>query len=124
MKSNTIQIITNGAMTGTAVINSTPVPLDQIFGYAVQAIWTGTPNGTLKLQASCDAPLNTTQTSNGGPDAVTNWTDIADSSDMISGSAGSYMWNVDGAYYRYVRVVYVNTSSTGVLNVQITVKGI
>ena len=124
MKSNTLQLISAGVMTGTAVVESAPIPLEQIFGYAVQAVWTGTPNGSIKLQASCDNPGRDNQASNGGPDEVTNWTDIASSSYAITGSAGNYMWNVSDAYYRYFRVVYTNTSSVGVLNVKAVVKGI
>lgn len=124
MKCNTIQMITNGSMTGTAEIDSSPIPLEQIYGFAIQAIWTGTPNGTIKLQASSDAPSRETQQSNGGPDTVTNWTDVANSSVSITGSAGNYMWNFNGAFYRYVRVVYVNSSSTGTLNVEMCVKGV
>src|SRR4051812_6788350 len=116
MKQNTITLLTNAVMTGTTEVDSPTIPCDQLWGFAIQAVWTGTPNGTLKLQASCDAPLLTSQTSNGTSN-VTNWTDIADSSVVIAGAAGNYMWNVTVAGYRFVRLVYVNTSSTGVLNV-------
>jgi hypothetical protein len=124
MKSNTIVLLTNAAMTGTTTVESAPIPLEQIFGYAVQAVWTGTPNGSLKLQASCDAPGRDNQTSNGGPDDVTNWTDIAGSTLAITGVAGNYMYNVTDAFYRYFRVVYTNTSGVGSLSVKAVVKGV
>ena len=66
-------MMSNGVMTGTNTIVSDPVCLDQIYGYAIQARWTGTPRGTMKLQASCDSPNRTTQTSNGGPDSISNF---------------------------------------------------
>lgn len=122
MKSNTITLITNGAMLNTNVIASDPIPLDQIWGYAVQAVWTGTPTGTLKLQASCDAPLFTNQTSS-GLSAVTNWVDITDSPTSLIGAPGNYMWNTLEASYRFVRLVYTNISGSGVLNAVICVKG-
>lgn len=125
MKSNTItmNISGSGAMTGTTTIVSDPVPLEQIYGFAVQAIYTGTPVGTFSLQASSDAPARTPQTSNGGPDTVTNWATIVGSTQAISG-AGNFMWNVSGGFYRYVRLVYTNTSGTGTLTAELSVKGV
>lgn len=110
-------------MTGTTTITSNPVRVDQIYGYAVQAIYTGSPVGTLTLEASCDSPGRQTQISSGGPDTVTNWNTITDSSYAVSG-AGKYMWNVNGAFYNYIRLVYVNTSGTGVLTANLSEKGV
>ncbi len=123
MKSNTIQMLSGAAMTGTAVVTSNPIPLDQIYGFAIQAYWTGTSTGTLKLQASCDAPVRTTQTSNGGPDVVTNWTDIANSSTPVISGGGNFIWNFTGCFYRYVRLVYTNATGTGSLSAEISEKG-
>jgi len=125
VRSNTVQLSfsPNATMTGTAVLTSAPVTLDQIYGFAIQAFWTGTPTGTLKLQVSCDAPVGTTQTSNGGPDSITNWTDLASSSQAVGG-INSYVWNINGSFYRYVRVVYTNATGTGSLNAQICLKGV
>lgn len=107
-------------MTGTTILTSLPIPLEQIFGYAVQAVWTGTPNGIIKLQASCDIPVNNTGQ---GGQTIVNWVDITNSPQVIAGSSGNFMWNVTDVMYRYVRSVYTNTSSDGVLNVNINVKG-
>lgn len=123
MKSNTISVLVNASMTGTTVVNSNPIPLDQIYGFALQAYWTGTPVGTFKLQGSCDAPGKTTQTSNGGPDIVTNWSDIANSTTTAAGSSGNFVWNFNGCFFRYVRLVYTNASGTGTLNAEIVNKG-
>ncbi len=124
MRSNTLSLLKNAVMTGTSEVDSSPITIDQIFGYAVQAIWTGTPNGTMLLQASCDAPARETQTSNGGPDVVTNWSDITGTSITIAGSSGNFMWNLDGTFYRYFRLKYVNTSGTGSLTVNAVLKGV
>ena len=124
MKANTSQLnFANAVMTGTTTIVSDPIPLDQIYGFAIQAIYTGTPIGSIKLQASSDAPLHTSQTSNGGPDVVTNWVDIANSQYTIAGT-GQYMWNYNGAFFRYVRIVYTNTSGVGHLAAEICIKGV
>lgn len=87
-------------------INSTPVPLYQTWGYAVQVVFTGTPTGTFKLQASCD-PIPQARVEVQTP---INWTDIANSSYAVT-AAGNYMWNVFDVGYNYVRVVYTDTSS-------------
>ncbi len=120
MKSNVISLVSAGAMTGATTINSSAIPLEQIYGYAIQAVWTGTPNGTIKLQASCDVPAQTPTTA-GVP---TNWTDIADTSTSIAGTSGNQLWNVNGCFYRYVRLTYTNTSSTGSLSALMSVKGV
>lgn len=124
MKSNVIILFNGASMTGTVTLNSNPIRIDQIYGFAVQAEWTGTPTGAFKLQASCDSPPNGSQVSNGGPDTVTNWTDIANSSYSISGSAGNYMWNFTGSFYNYVRLVYTNTSGSGSLKANLCLKGV
>lgn len=98
------QIVTAGDMSAT--INGAAIDLDQIYGFSVQAIWSGTPTGTLGLQFSNDIAQ--------GGAAPTNWT--ADSTQALSGSAGSYMWNIWPANYRWVRLVYTKTSGTGTLN--------
>lgn len=124
MKSNTITLLTNASMTGTDTITSAPIPLDQIYGYAIQASWTGTPTGTFSLQASSESPPTQSQVANGGPDNITLWDTIANSSYSIAGSSGTYMWNVNLAFYRYVQLVYTNTSGTGSLSAIMSAKGI
>lgn len=123
MKQNTIILLSAAAMTSTTEVDSAAIPVDQLWGFAIQAVWTGTPTGNLKLQASCDAPLLTTQTSN-GTSSVTNWTDVADTTVAVAGAAGNYMWNVTSAAYRFVRLVYINASGTGVLSATMSAKGV
>jgi hypothetical protein len=97
--------------------------LPDIIGYAVQAVYTGTPNGTIKLQASVD-PFK--YVVNGGLQAPTHWADIPSSSITLN-AAGVYIWNITDVYYTFVRVVYTDASggtSTAVLNVNICTKGV
>ena len=123
MKSNTIQmVLSSSSLAGN--ITSNPIPLDQIYGFAIQAVWTGVPTGTLKLQASSDSPSRQTQTSLGGPDVITNWTDVANSSVALTGSSGNYMWNFTSCMFRYVRLVYTSTSGTGSITAEISAKGV
>lgn len=84
--------------------------------FAIQAVWSGTPTGTLRLQASCDRGTE------GNVDNVVNWSNIASTDVALAGAAGGQLWNIDGAGYRWVRVQYVRTSGTGTLNARISVK--
>lgn len=120
MRPMNIQIIKNGDMEQNIV--SGPTDLVPMWGYAIQGVFTGTPAGTIKLQASCDAPP---QNQFGGP-VPTNWSDISGSSQAISG-AGDWLPNVVSVYYNWVRVVFTPTtpsSNPGTLNVRINCKGI
>jgi hypothetical protein len=96
-----------------ANLQSDYIPLKNIFMYSIAAVVTGTPTGTIRIQASNDPETNDTQintTSLTAP-AVgpTNWVDIANSSFPLS-AAGETMWNVRDVAYNYVRVVYVDSS--------------
>lgn len=77
--------------------------------YNIQIVYTGTPTGTFKLQASSDN--SATMTAAGQtPYKPTNWTDVLDSSQAVTAS-GSVMWNVEWASYNFVQVVYTDGSS-------------
>ncbi len=92
--------------------NSPYQPLKSIYTYSIAAIVTGTPTGSVKLQASNDPETNDTQTNSTGlAPAVgpVNWVDITNSSFSLT-AAGGTMWNVDAVGYNYVRVVYTDTS--------------
>ncbi len=93
----------------SATRNSQAVPLYQIFGYAIQLVFTGTPTGSFKLQGSCDPVPQAAQAAI-SPYSVTNWTDISGSSQSVT-AAGSIIWNAEDTMYNYVRVVYTDTSS-------------
>lgn len=80
-------------------------------GYSIQSTYTGSPNGTLKIQVTNEDPENSP-----------NWIDLADSDIAIS-SAGSYMHNVEIAYYSYIRLFWTVTSGSGSLSASLVVKG-
>lgn len=102
-------------------LTSSPEQLTNMIGFAIQAVITGTPVGIIKLQGSCDAG---TVGANSPPigTGVTNWNDIADSSQAVS-AAGIIDWNYNGAFFKWVRVVYTSTSGTGNITVTINTKG-
>jgi hypothetical protein len=106
------QIVTNGNMSITII--SSIINLNEVASYSVQAVYTGTPAGSIKLQGSNDI-----MTSSGNP--PTNWTDITDSVSDIS-TAGSYLINVEIPTYSWVRLVYSPTGGSGTLNARVNTK--
>lgn len=121
MKASNSVLVHNAVMNTT--ITSPAVNLFNIYGYSIQAVYTGVPTGTLKLQASVDPILLASDVQ---PQVPTNWTDVADSDFSIT-SAGIYVWNVTGTFYTFVRLVYIDGSggtSTAVMNANINIKGV
>jgi hypothetical protein len=117
---------TTSMLPATTVLNASfngPArQLENMFGYSIQVVFTGTPNGTFKLQASAD-PVTAAGQVFGANGAVTytptNWSDVSLSPVIVS-AAGNYMWNVIDTMYNYVRLVYTDASggvSTAVLTV-------
>lgn len=65
------------------------VSLEHIYGYSVWATWAGTTiSGSIKIQCSVDG---------------SNWEDVASSEQTIN-AAGTYLWNIADAMYKYFRV--------------------
>ncbi len=99
-----VHLLTDSDMAGdSAVVQQ----LENTYGYSVQAVYTGAPNGTLSLQASDDYDPKT---------GIGTWTTIADSSNTITGD-GSSMWNVTSSNYRFVKFLYSASGGSGTLNV-------
>lgn len=80
--------------------------------YAIQAVWTGTPTGTWKIQES-----NYTV-----PTSSSHWTDLVGSSVSVTGAAGDAIWSKDVATCKWVRLVWTYSSSTGAPTVYYTMK--
>ncbi len=99
------QAVVNGDMSGD--IASSIVPIQTEVMVSFQAIYTGSPTGTLKIQVSNDQ---------------TNWEDYTGSSQSIS-AAGTFMWDIVNTSVSYIRLFYTFSSGTGVLNVNVFAKG-
>lgn len=103
---NTQNIIPASTVMNTT-LNSQAMQLLNMFGFNIQIVFTGTPTGTFKLQASSD-PIY--KGAPGHQFTPTNWTDVVNSSQAVT-AAGNISWNYSGSYFNYVRVVYTDTSS-------------
>lgn len=112
MKFISDKILDAGSM--GADIESDEVLIDQIYGFAIQAVYTGTPNGTLKVQASCDDVKTSSD--------VVNWIDVSGATATIT-AAGSVIVQVSYAFYKWFKVVFVRTSGTGSLTITYNGKG-
>lgn len=99
------KIITTGNMSGNLVSISQDLSVTN--GYGIYAKWTGSPVGTIKLQATLDG---------------INFIDYPGSATSVN-NAGDALWEVSTAFYGRVQVVYTFTSGSGTLNVQILGKG-
>jgi hypothetical protein len=79
----------------TSITKRTPKP-----GYSVQLVYTGSPAGTLELQASNDC---------------INYDTVPSGSVVLTGAAGSTLFNVANFYYECIQIKYTRTSGTGTL---------
>lgn len=108
-------LISSGDM--SASINGTGVITERFNMTSFQAVWSGTsPVGTIKIQFSNDNVASA--------DDVTNWTDVSNSTQNVSGNTGSLGWNIWAHSYRFLRPVWTFTSGTGSLDVSCQSKGV
>lgn len=91
---------------------------------AIQLVFTGTPQGSFKLQASNDKGGVQKSTEAGRGDRVQNWTDVSGSMQNITES-GNHMWAFELTPFRWVRVVWTPTGGSGTLiKLQVNTKGV
>ena len=112
--------LTTSSVDLTSNITSDPVWLAHIANYSVQVTVSGTPNGSFKLQGSNDF---------GGKDAssssITNWSDL--SIEQVITASGSYMLSDANCGYKWVRLVWTNSTSGGgseISSARFNVKGV
>jgi len=95
-------------------LESEPIYLGHIVDYAIQIVFTGTPDGSFKLQVSNDeGSVNSSGRTMQGS-GVENWSDVASSGFTVS-AAGDVFWDVQNAGHRWVRVIWTVSSSTGTI---------
>lgn len=116
---NNVNEVLLNAGDASGSLNSGVLNMQFLYGVAIQAVFTGSPVGTIKLQGSCDPGTLNIQIA---PTSVINWNDISDSSQAVSGS-GIVDWNYNGAFFKWLRVVYTSTSGTGTLTITANGKG-
>jgi len=86
-----------------ATVTTAAIPALNLFYCSAQMAATGSPIGTMKLQASNDDPTSPTT-----PPA--NWSDIPSATVSVSG-AGAFLIPKIELCYQWVRIVYTNSGS-------------
>jgi hypothetical protein len=96
--------------------------LGSIINYAMQAVFTGSPAGTVKIQVSCDIG-NPNAAFPHSDDTVVNWVDLSGATATIS-AAGTVLMNLTDAGYSWARVVWTPIAGSGNISVlQLNMKG-
>lgn len=122
MRFDPVQIITSGDMSQSTV-TSLGLDMNQMVLASIQAVYTGSPVGTLKLQISNDIVSAPPGGGTNLASLVTNWSDYTGSSLSIS-AAGDFTYNLLDIGYRWLRLVYTKSSGTGTINATFCGKGI
>ena len=112
------------------------IDLQYFLGASLQAIWTGSALGTLKLQVSNDMvtpyiagtnPIGSYVDPADPAISVVNWADytgsVASTTTYASASSGNLLWNAADTSYRWIRAAYTSASGTGTLTVNFLGKG-
>lgn len=110
-KTNEYHLITNGVMTGTTTILSAAFNIENVDNIGIQVDWTSTAVGTISVLASIDGVTY---------HALTFDPVLA----QPAGTAGGYVIDLNQVPFPWLKVKYVNTSSTGILNVYIFSKDV
>jgi hypothetical protein len=100
MKGNNMQIVQLiGSTNANSSLTSAFYDLGDNIDYAIQVDFSGSNlAGTLSLQAAIDPSYG--------------WVDVTDSTQAVINS-DDHVWNVTGAGYRYIRVVWTYASGSG-----------
>lgn len=130
MKTKNSDLLTIDGTRSTVTIGTTrqfkPLHVGHASSFSIQMVFTGTPDGTFKLQASNDAGNLSASGDSARYNGVSNWSDVADSSFTVS-AAGDVMWEHGAAGMEWVRVVYTaagaGSGSPTVTSARAVVKG-
>lgn len=120
-----VPILTNGDMSSD--LESIGIDLNQIVACSIQAVFTGSPVGILKLQVSNEilppAASNSNPISSNPAANVVNWTDVTASMVAVA-SDGNFVWDLPQMGFKWIRLVYTHTSGSGSLSASFSAKGV
>jgi hypothetical protein len=103
----------------TADLHSPAISAQQFSLVDVQAVWTGTPAGNLYIETSDDVGA---VAPDGTVSGVTNWSTYTGSTTAAGGAAGNFTWHIWAGGFRWVRLSYTFSSSTGSLSARVNLK--
>jgi hypothetical protein len=122
MRNSNDQLFPTAGDMSLASVTSETINLENILFLAIQAIWSGTPTGTIKLQASCDVGRENTGNLDGV--GVSNWTDVPSATLSPAGSASSGFIELKESGFKWARLVYTRSGGSGSLTARFNAKGV
>lgn len=124
--------ITDGAMASTNVLTGTAIRLGGCRTVSVQAVWTGTPNGTFNFQITdhprpwLDSLGRPTQVETATANSDATWSTLTNPAAFTAlqpaGSATNAEFGFADVAAAFFRPKYTNASSTGTVNVRISAR--
>ena len=117
LRASNYSVMSGGNMSGS--LTSSPISLSQNTMVSIQAVFTGTPVGTLVLMVSDDPGIIN---SDGTVSGLLNWSTYNGSSAVVN-APGNQSWDVWSTGARWMEVVYTPTSGSGTMSVMVNSKG-
>lgn len=121
MLTGSVPLITGGVMTSTSVVTGPSQVMTNMIYMSIQCVWTGTPTGVFKVQATNDGIITSS----------TIWSDLSSTTSLTlngsqpAGGASNLMINnnATGVPWGWIRLVYTNASGSGLFNATLFMKG-
>lgn len=110
MRTANDNILSNAAVTIETFSDS--IDLFGVYGWALHLVWTkvtGTCAGTIRIEVSNDG---------------TNWCTLDNTEKTMLNGDGSYFFNRESAFYRYMRIVFDVTGGTYSVDSYMNTKGV
>jgi len=115
-------LILDGYAQSSGSVDSSPLWIGHFTGYSVSVTVSAQSSygATAKLQACNDSG------NSDGSSGLSNWVDLPNSgatANLTLASDGTQLWNVDGSYYKWIRVVSTWSAGSATLNIRANGKG-
>ena len=116
-------LILDGYAQSSGSVNSDPLWIGHFSGYSISVTVSSQSSygATAKLQACNDMGRDSV-----GSSGLSNWVDLPNSgstANIALAADGTSLWNVDGAYYKWIRVVTTWSAGSATLNIRANGKG-
>lgn len=122
MRYGSTAIVTNGSMSQS--FNSIGVDTSQHWACSIQANYSGSGLGDMKIQVSNDNPAKSPIDQESDPAArVTNWATYSSSSTTGAAGSTSFIVNLANPGFRWTRFTFTASTGSGVMSVNYFGKG-
>lgn len=116
--------ILDGYAQSSGVVSSSDFRIEHFSGYSVAITVSGQSSygATAKLQASNDVGPNAQ-----GAGTISNWVDLPNTgatANIALAANGTSLWNIDGAFYKWIRVTVTWSAGSATLNIRVQGKGV